>query len=90
MTDNEKTCENCSMFTHCRYDLERHGEPCEHFKVNTVRENIISKINYYKDCWQALTEKDSFYLKGKIEAMDMAIKIVNAEFDKKEGENGGQ
>lgn len=26
------TCENCLMFTHCRYDLEGNGTPCEHFK----------------------------------------------------------
>lgn len=26
------TCENCLMFTHCRYDLEGNGKPCGHFK----------------------------------------------------------
>ncbi len=25
------TCENCLMFTHCRYDLSGNGKPCENF-----------------------------------------------------------
>ena len=25
------TCENCLMFTHCRYDLTGSGEPCKNF-----------------------------------------------------------
>lgn len=25
------TCENCLMFTHCRYDLSGNGVPCENF-----------------------------------------------------------
>lgn len=25
------TCENCIMFTHCRYDLNGNGKLCEHF-----------------------------------------------------------
>ena len=25
------TCKNCIMFTHCRYDIDRNGEICEHF-----------------------------------------------------------
>ena len=44
------TCENCLMFTHCRYDLEGNGTPCEHFihGINTndkiiklLREEIV-------------------------------------------------
>ena len=27
-----KTCENCLMFTHCRYNLNGNGERCDHFK----------------------------------------------------------
>lgn len=26
------TCENCIMFTHCRYNLNGNGKPCKHFK----------------------------------------------------------
>lgn len=28
-----RTCEKCLLFTHCRYDLTRTGQPCEHFKT---------------------------------------------------------
>lgn len=31
------SCKDCLMFTHCRYDLERNGEPCEHFKSNEIK-----------------------------------------------------
>ena len=37
------TCKNCLMFTHCRYDLERNGEPCENFKDKSVLEKQIPK-----------------------------------------------
>ena len=35
------TCKDCIMFTHCRYDLERNGEPCEHFKDKDRYVDII-------------------------------------------------
>ena len=84
------TCENCLMFTHCRYDLERNGKPCENFKDNKARENIIAKLKYHRDCWEALATTDNLFMLGKIEAMDMAIRIVNAEFDKAEKEVEGK
>ena len=54
--------------------------------VRCLKTNIISKLMFNLNCWKQLTEKDNLYMLGKIEAMDMAIKIVNGEFNKAESE----
>lgn len=51
-----------------------------------LRKKILLKLNYNKECWEHLATTDNLYMLGKIEAMDMAIKIVNGEFDKSEVE----
>ena len=40
------TCKDCLMFTHCRYDLERNGEPCENFK----NKNKFVEVVRCKEC----------------------------------------
>ena len=35
------TCEQCLMFTHCRYDLECLGNACEHF---IDKNNFVSVV----------------------------------------------
>lgn len=35
------TCENCLMFTHCRYDIDRNGETCEHFMGKRLSESEL-------------------------------------------------
>ena len=39
-------CEECLMFTHCRYDMEDIGHPCEHFKDK----NSFIKVIRCRDC----------------------------------------
>lgn len=48
----------------------------------SLKEKILSQLAYHRDCWFALASPDAIYLQGKIEAMDIAIRIVKAEFDK--------
>ena len=54
-----------------------------------IQENILAALKYYRDCWYALASLDSYYLLGKVEAMDTAIRIVKGEFDKVESEDRG-
>ena len=49
-------------------------------------ENILSRLKHHKECWAALADIDNLYLLGKVDAMDLAICIVSAEFDKAESE----
>ena len=58
--------------------------------VRCLKTNMISKLMFNLNCWKQLTEKDNLYMLGKIEAMDMAIKIVNGEFNKAESEVEGE
>ena len=51
-----------------------------------LRKKILLKLNHNKECWEHLAEQDNLYLIGKIEAMDMAIRIVVREFDKAKSE----
>ena len=51
-----------------------------------IKENILAALKYYRDCWYALASSDSYYLLGKVEAMDTAIRIVKGEFDKEKSE----
>ena len=55
-----------------------------------LRKKILLKLNHNKECWEHLAEKDNLYLIGKIESMEDAIRIVNAEFDKAEKEVEGE
>ena len=48
----------------------------------SVKERIVSALKYYRDCWEALASLDSLYLQGKVEAMNVAIGIVERELDR--------
>ena len=55
----------------------------ENYKLS---EKILSRLKHHKECWSALADIDNLYLLGKVDAMDLAICIVSAEFDKSESE----
>lgn len=55
-----------------------------------IKENILAALKNYRDCWYALASLDSYYLLGKVEAMDIAIKIVESELEKAESEVEGE
>ena len=55
-----------------------------------LRKKILLKLNYNKECWEHLTEKDNLYMLGRLDAIDTAIRIVNAELDKAESEVEGK
>ena len=40
------TCNDCLMFTHCRYDLERNGDTCESF----IDKNNVVNVVRCADC----------------------------------------
>ena len=49
------TCKDCIMFTHCRYDLNGNGEPCENFKNKAdIIEPHNNAIIFVKDKWLML------------------------------------
>ena len=48
----------------------------------SVKERIVSALKYYRDCWEALASLDSLYLQGKVEAMNVAIGIIERELDR--------
>ena len=48
----------------------------------SVKERIVSALKYYRDCWEALASLDSLYLQGKVEAMNVAVGIIERELDR--------
>lgn len=88
---NNRECSTCKY-----YDTDLTDQPCcscmcssnweSEIVMGNIKENIIAQLTYFKEQWRYLTEIDNLYLIGKIEAMEEAIRIVNAEFDKSEVE----
>ena len=53
------TCENCLMFTHCRYDLHGDKEPCENFKDKSKAVAVVR-------CGDCRAGKKDLFLDGFI------------------------
>ena len=50
--------------------------------MDELRNNIINQLNYFKDRWSYLSDSSNDCLNSRVTAMQIAINIVNREFDK--------
>lgn len=54
--------------------------------MEELKNNIINKFTFYKNSWQQLTDDSNECLNGRIVAMQIAINIVEKEFEKIRGD----
>ena len=59
--------------------MENEREPGCRMMINELIDEILSALTYYKECWEFLAGEDNLYMLGKAEAMDTAIRIIQAE-----------
>lgn len=50
--------------------------------MEELKNNIIKQLTHYKDCWESHTSPTNDVLNSRIFAMQVAINIVNKEFEK--------